>query len=271
MVYNRRMLSRIASAGMLALAGGVLCYACGDSYGEDAPPVSGPAVDAAASKDVVDSAADVTDVADAGLDAEPSLGCVGSKAFFCATFDDGPTVFTDGVKLSLVGKGEVRPPAISAPNALWLSDVHPGLVDVARKGSGAVTKLTAKMQVRIASLVDVDVAILRLGIIVSTGTCFVDLRPNKETLILQSHCGQPDQYVFTQVLSALPAPDSYLELLMTTDFALGTTSVRIGGIVASLTHKAEPQGGAPMMSFGVEASNLPFEIGYDDVVVTASP
>lgn len=256
-------------AGALAFVG--LMGACSSfSSSSDGPSTADGGADAGSAETGAPADSSIT-LQDAPPDG-PVIDCSTSNAFFCATFDDGATFFGGGLKHDLITNAERRQPSVSAPNALWFGDSKGGLVTYEAAGNAIATVLDATVQLRIAKLVGAEAPLLQLGIrIPAYGTCYVTLETITGTLILQSHCGQPDQNPYVKVLQSLPASSDFVSVHMVADFKEGHTTVTFNNTSpATLDHNAtEPGGGKPVVTFGAEEGKGSTEIGYDDMLITA--
>lgn len=213
--------------------------------------------------------ADDAGAARADAVAPPTCEGLSPATLFCSHFNDR-TYVVEGIKGDLVTSAVLREPAVSTPFALWFDQAKGGTVKVEGSASG-VKVLEATMLLRIIKIADDATPIMRLGVILSTGTCVVTLQPNKGTLILQSHCGQPDQNPFKVVLAMFPSQTEFVPVRLNADFAVGRATVTFGsGASTTMEFGANaPEGGRPYLAFGSAEGTGETELGYDDLVVQA--
>lgn len=171
-----------------------------------------------------------------------------------------------------------RPPAASAPNALWIDNSGGSYSIDYTPSAPQLTKITATLAVdfsRFSGGVAPEVTFIAIGARAAAfDHCYVALQVNLNGLglYMQSHCGITNVNKYKTVSASLPSASTFVPIRFTVDLAAGTAETVLADqpLVRLDLQFSTPTTGSPHVElglFGVSGLTGP-EIALDDVLVT---
>jgi hypothetical protein len=202
------------------------------------------------------------------------------KPFLCADFDDpDPVYYAKGTPLPLPpgpGAATYERRAGEVGNALWITSTGDEYAVLDQPATPIVKRLDATFAVDFSHYTAADLSgIFELGVYSAAfDQCRVKLEvqqmgPDPARLLMQSHCGMPDQNVYQDVIQPLPGPTTWLDVEFSVDLPAGIATTTLNGEpnVMQLNF-SDLIGGTPRVWFGIIGPSGSPAIAFDSVVVT---
>jgi hypothetical protein len=256
--------------------------ACGNFSGTDTSASSGDGASGETSS-VADGNGSLGDGSGAGSGGDSSddgaldggtVPCAAraDKGFVCVDFDDGKFYVAGAASGIPSGSNRtVRSPGHSMPNAMWSDGFGAYSDSLDASATPTITGFHAELWVYIDAYADsgtIDGQLIRVGI--APHQCYVDLRLQSDTVILQTHCVYTDDasdwYASKKITQGPLVTGQWLQLALDVDYAKAIAIGAIDGVAGptlSLNPHAAP-GGTPFTQIG---SITGASVGFDDVFV----
>ena len=195
-----------------------------------------------------------------------------APSLLCADFDEAtPQVYEEGIASQLPAADpgasfEVRGPASSGPNALWVTGTS-ARYSVSGAAGQPVSHLHASLDLLVTEAPSNAYEVVQIGVS-NPGTCSAYLQVNAPKINLMAECGSTRDTV--QVLGALPAGWTHWDL----DYDPGSTmaTLAVNGGTPAMAAASESATGTALVRAGLlYTNNAEEQVGIDNLVITADP